>query len=247
MDLKTYRERRQLLKDQEPKFRVRCLKCTQPQFSCFCPHIETVKSQIDFVILIHPLEVRRRIATGRMSHLCLENSILVKGQDYSKNEIVNRIVSEPDRECVVLYPGRDSVNLTSLTQSQRQAAFNPEKKLTVFVIDGTWTTARKMIRSQNLIHLPRICFTPDKPSNFRVRKQPHPLCYSTIEAIHHLIELIGPARGFDVASRQHDRLIHVFNKMVELQLDFISRSSSKTSSWRELGKRGHAARSTPQT
>ena len=81
-----------------------------------------------------------------------------------------------------------------------------------------------MRQSQNLLNLPRICFSPEKPSNFRVRKQPHASCYSTLEAIHHTIELIGAAKGFDVASRKHDRLLHVFDSMVELQLDFIRKA-----------------------
>ncbi|MEK6555282.1 MAG: tRNA-uridine aminocarboxypropyltransferase [Bdellovibrionota bacterium] len=237
MDIKTYRERRELLKQQEPKFRTRCWACTQPEFSCFCKHVERFNSNIDFVILIHPLEVRRRIATGRMSHLCLENSFLLKGQDFSENEVIDRLLADQTRHCVVLYPGKSSVNLTDLEIPERQSIFPATKKLTIFVIDGTWTTARKMIRSHNLINLPRICFTPVKPSNFRVRKQPAAFCLSTIEAIHHTIELIGESQGLDVSQRPHDKLLKVFDSMVELQLDFINRSSSKTTSWRALAHR----------
>ena len=103
-----------------------------------------------------------------------------------------------------------------------------EKKLTVFVIDGTWATARKMVRlSTNLHALPRICFTPPAPSNFRVRKQPKAECYSTIEAIHHTIELLGESRGFPVAERGHDHLLRVFDWMVTRQLEFIEASRSQ--------------------
>lgn len=242
MDIKTYRERQKQLKENEPKYRVRCLNCTQPEFSCYCRHVESIDPNIDFIILIHPLEVRRRIATGRMSHLCLQNSILLKGQDFSNHEIIDTLTQDPSRHCVVLYPGRNSVNLSEMTMRQRHELFPMAKKLTIFVIDGTWTTARKMVRSSNLINLPRICFTPERPSNFRVRKQPAKFCLSTIEAIHHTIELIGETQGVDINQRAHDKLLKVFNSMVELQLDFINRSSSKTNSWRELGKRGHAKR-----
>jgi len=108
---------------------------------------------------------------------------------------------------------------------ERSALFPKNKKLTIFVIDGTWLTAKKMIKhSHNINQLPRIAFTPVRPSTFRVRKQPHENCLSTIEAIHHTIELLGPTQGFDVNSRKHDHLLDAFDSMVELQLEFIRQS-----------------------
>lgn len=238
MDVQRYREQRQRRAEQEPKYRVLCMTCQQPQFSCYCVHVRKFDSKIKFVVLIHPIEVRRRIATGRMSHLCLENSHLIMGQDYSANHEVNGLIADPSLHSVILYPGPLSKNLTPLSQEERADLFPQDKTLTVFVIDGTWNTARKMIRqSQNLAALPRVCFSPEKPSNFRVRKQPHPACYSTIEAIHHTIELVGQSRGFTTAERTHDRLLNVFDSMVELQLKFIQQSRDKSgSTYRREGK-----------
>ena len=119
-----------------------------------------------------------------------------------------------------------STNLSLLDEKEKHELFPTNKKLRIFVIDGTWATARKMIRqSENLKTLPRICFSPTKPSNFRVRKQPDDNCYSTIEAIHHTIELIGDTQGFAVQDRTHDRLLNVFDYMVERQLHFIRESN----------------------
>jgi len=183
---------------------------------------------MDFVILIHPIEVHRRIATGRMSHLVLQNSHLIMGQDYTENFQVNAILEDPRRHNVMLYPGRYSQNLTDLSEPERSTLFPADKRLTIFVIDGTWATARRTVRqSKNLSPLPRICFSPEKPSNFRVRKQPHAACYSTIEAIHHTIELVGSSQSFNVQDREHDKLLYVFDKMVERQLEFIRLSEGK--------------------
>jgi DTW domain-containing protein YfiP len=191
-------------------------------------HVQRFDPKVKFVVLIHPVEVRRRIATGRMSHLCLEDSHLIMGQDYTKNKEVNDLIADPGLHSVILYPGLQSQNLTPLSDNERHSLFPRDKKLTIFVIDGTWNTARKMIRqSQNLAILPRVCFSPEKPSNFRVRKQPHPACYSTIEAIHHTIDLLGESRGFDLGARAHDGLLNVFDSMVELQLKFIEQSRIK--------------------
>ncbi|WP_373997839.1 tRNA-uridine aminocarboxypropyltransferase [Bdellovibrio bacteriovorus] len=225
MNVEAYLEQRKRQTEALPNYRELCTSCIQPKFSCYCRHIERFYPNIDFVILIHPIEVRRRIATGRMSHLCLEGSFLIRGQDYTNVDEVNQILADESRQCMILYPGKTSTNLTPLNAEERKNLFDPSKKLTLFVIDGTWLTAKKMMRqSQNLLNLPRISFSPEKPSNFRVRKQPHSACYSTLEAIHHTIELLGESQGFDVSSRVHDRLLHVFDSMVELQLSFIKKA-----------------------
>lgn len=204
------------------KVRILCVTCLQPQATCYCAQIRKFDPGIEFIILIHPIEVRRRIATGRMSHLCLENSQLIMGHDYTDDPRVNAILNDSSVHPLILYPGKGSTNLTDLSTEQRGSFLSNGKRLAVFVIDGTWASARKMVRlSRNLHGIQRICFTPPGPSNFRVRKQPAPHCYSTLEAIHHTIELLGPARGFDPSLGQHNALLRVFDHMVEQQLEYI--------------------------
>jgi len=228
MDVQSYLERRHKISEQNPKFRELCYVCIQPKFSCYCKYIQRFDPRIDFVILIHPLEVRRRIATGRMAHLILENSKLIMGQDYSQYDEVNDLIEDSSRHCVILYPGMHSQNLSLISREDRLTLFPQSKKLTLFVVDGTWATARRtMHQSENLKTLSRYCFSPQKPSTFRVRKQPNSICYSTIEAIHHTIELLGESQGFDSTEKIHDNLLDVFDKMVELQLEFIKTSEAK--------------------
>lgn len=221
--------------EERPKYRELCAQCTQPVFSCYCPHIQKFDPKIKFVILIHPIEVKRRIATGRMSHLCLENSELIAGQDYSQNRRVNEILQDSTLHTMILYPGRESYNLSAILADKPKPIFHEGKTPTLFVIDGTWATARKTMRlSQNLKAVPRICFTPPGLSQFRVRKQPKPECYSTIEAIHYSIELLAAHVGFETHLREHDKLLYVFDKMVERQLEFVreAHENPKSTSYR---------------
>ncbi len=223
-DLQTYLENKQLRLKAAPVYRTMCKTCLCPEFSCYCEAVQTFDPNIQFIILIHPIEYNRRIATGRMSHLVLQGSKLIKGQDYSNNLEVNQILSDPSNFPVILYPGVRSKNLSHMSAEAKKMLFPSNKKVTFFVIDGTWATARKMIRqSQNLQNITRLCFSPSAPSNFRVRKQPAPHCVSTIEAIHETIELLGDACGFSTASRQHDQLLYAFDYMVERQLEFIKK------------------------
>jgi DTW domain-containing protein YfiP len=235
LDLETYRLKRQELDTNTKLFRNLCLKCRQPDFGCFCTHVKRFDPLIKYMILIHPLEVKRRVATGRMSSLCLERSELLAGTDYSDHARVNAVIEDSSNHCVVLYPGTNSIDISELG-TQRNTEFLPQgKQLVIFVIDGTWATAGKMLRkSKNLSQLPRIAFVPPGPSQFRIRKQPAVECYSTIEAIHHTIQLLGPTVGFTTSEKAHDNLIYVFNKMIERTLEIrqIAFDNPNHKTWR---------------
>lgn len=239
MNLRDYQENRRLRAEQTPRRRKICTLCRQPDFGCYCTSLQPFDPKIEFVVLIHPIEVKRRIATGRMAHLSLKNSSLIQGEDFTDNAHVNSILRTPEIHSVILYPGSSSINLTPLAQGERQNLFPEDKRLAIFVIDGTWGTARKMVRSTNLANLPRICFSPERPTGFLVRKQPKVECYSTIEAIHHTIELLGESRGYSVEERQHDRLLQVFSQMVERQLECVR---TLAHSRQAVSKRARAAR-----
>ncbi len=219
--LQDYLEAKKLHESERPQYRNLCLACMNPEFSCYCSTIQKFDPGVQFVILIHPIEFQRRIATGRMSHLILEKSSLIRGQDYSKNLRVNALLEDANNHCVILYPSPSSINLSEVNIDSQRKIFPKDKKLTVFVIDGTWATARQMMRqSQNLQNLQKVCFTPKAKSNFRVRKQPEAHCLSTIEAIHQFIDIASDHLAFDASARPHDILLKVFDTMVERQIRF---------------------------
>lgn len=216
MNLKTYLEKRRSFV--APTRRKSCERCRQPELHCYCEMIKPFDPGVDFVILIHPIEARRRIATGRLSHQHLVNSHLIYGKEFGDNPQVDVLINDPSRFPVILYPGKNSVDLTRMPPVSIRALFPDNRRLTVFVIDGTWNTARRMARSPNLQGLPRICFTPEHPSQFRVRKQPAPQYHSTLEAIHKSIELLAPVTGFDLSTGAYRSLLTVFDTIVERQI-----------------------------
>lgn len=219
MNLSDYQRKKSEQLALQPQYRNLCTTCIQPQFGCYCQLIQPITTSLNFVILIHPIEAKRRIATGRMAHLCLKGSYLIKGINYTANEELNALIADPEYHTVIMYPGQTAVNLSLLSFEKREEQFLTGKKLRILVIDGTWATARKMLnQSENLKKLPRICFSPTKPSNFRVRKQPKDFCYSTIEAIHQTIDLLHAP---NLLPRNHDHLLEVFDAMVEAQLNVM--------------------------
>jgi len=95
-------------------------------------------------------------------------------------------------------------------------------RLVIFVLDGTWKSARKMLRaSPNLAVLPSLCFEPSAPSTYRIRRQPKPHCYSTIEAIHFVLDWFAPRENAGLAGAPgHDNLRAVFHAVIERQLAY---------------------------
>ncbi|MDX9731096.1 MAG: DTW domain-containing protein, partial [Bdellovibrionales bacterium] len=98
-----------------------CWTCRQPQTACYCARLRRFDSGIEFVILIHPIESRRRIATGRMSHLILENSHLIEGEEFSQDRRVQALLDRTDVYPTVLYPGKTAQDLGTLSAAERRA------------------------------------------------------------------------------------------------------------------------------
>jgi DTW domain-containing protein len=195
-----------------------CTRCLKPRLTCFCEQIRPFRVGLQIVILQHPRERRRTVGTARIAHLCIENSKLIYGRSFDQNKEVDEIISHPDNHCVILYPGKKSLNISELGPNEIKAAFSVDKNLVIFVIDGTWGTAASMVRtSPNLQKLSQICFRLDKKSEYRFRKQPMEHCLSTVEAIHRLVEILDPKVN-------PDNLLEIFRAMVEYQIGRLPRT-----------------------
>jgi DTW domain-containing protein YfiP len=186
--------------------------------ACYCSHIKAFDSEPRFIILTQPREAKHRFGTGRMAHLCLSNSLLFEGVDFSADDRVNDEIHNPANFPVLLYPSADAINLSWLTPARLMELVPGDRKLVVIVLDGTWKSARKMIRlSHNLADFPRIRFDPPSPSGYRIRRQPAPHCYSTIEAIHYVTDLFSAPGN---KQKPHDNLLKVFDSVIDRQLTY---------------------------
>lgn len=206
------------------QYRAWCPRCRRPRVGCFCALIEPFDSVPRFVILSQPREAKHRLGTGRMAHLGLANSLWFEGVDFSQHPQVNREIADPANAPILLFPSRQAVNLSILTSTERHQLTRSRRTAVVFVLDGTWKSVRKMMRlSDNLRRLPTIFFEPPTPSAYGFRREPRPECYSTIEAIHQVIELFSAPDIETAVARRHDRLLKPFHFMVATQLGYTPR------------------------
>jgi DTW domain-containing protein YfiP len=197
-----------------------CYTCWWPRDLCLCPRIKPFPTATRFVILMHPKEAKReKYGTGRICHAALPDSRVLVGVDFTEDPEVNALLADPRNLCMVLYPGKASLNVSTGDVAPLLAARDAGRRLVVFLIDGTWQCAKKMMtQSRNVRGLPRISFTPAGESIFEIKEQPAPYCLSTLESIHRFLDE-ADRRGLErLPGRPHDNLLAVFREMIDFAL-----------------------------
>ena len=199
--------------------RVTCYRCFWPQPLCWCGSITPMETRTRFVFLMHPKEFKQeKAATGRLTHLCLAQSEIHCGIGFDEHEPVQALLRDPRNFPVLLYPGRDALDLSA---DQLTPLDLGGRRLVVFLLDATWALARKMLKlSPSLQRLPRIRFTPAAPSRYVIKQQPHPGCLSTLEATHEVLLALTRA-GLD-AYPLPDQLLGLFQRMQAFQIHCAS-------------------------
>ena len=205
-----------------PNPRPTCWRCRKARRTCYCGLLPALIVKTRFVILQHPKEGRNAIGTGRLAHLALSNSVLLQGIDFSADQRLNALLSDPGSSCAILYPGSQSRSLNQLSENDRAELMPRDRRLVLFVIDGTWAGARPILRrSKNLATLPRVSFSASGLSAYAgLRKQPRQECLSTVEAIGRVIGLLESAE-------LENQLLAPFRHMVAQQLAFSSEKARR--------------------
>ncbi|MDR3608679.1 MAG: DTW domain-containing protein [Oligoflexia bacterium] len=212
-----------------------CLRCRMSLAVCYCEQIRPFDAGPLLAVLVHPRENRKRIGTNRMVQLGVANSLRFQGtgEQIERNAEIDALLKDPSLHGRVLYPGKNAIDLDLAKPEELQALAPGGKRLLVFVIDGTWDQAQQMLhRSPKLRALPQVMFQPRTPSDYRIRKQPHEVCLSTVEAVHALLDRLDRVglyrlpRNCEEDSGPHSQLLTVFRQMVDRQLQYQQNNNS---------------------
>ena len=195
--------------------REQCYRCFWPKDLCWCPSIEPMPTRTRFVFLMHPKEFKReKLATGRLTHICLPNSEIHMGIGFDEHAKVQALLADPQYQPMLLYP---SEGARDLGKGDLVPADLGDRQLLVVLLDATWMLARKMLRmSPSLQRLPRIMFTPSQPSRYVIKRQPQAGCLSTLEATHELLVSLDRA-GLDEYTMP-EQLLDLFGRVQDYQL-----------------------------
>ncbi len=201
-------------------FRELCLRCRRPRRVCWCHALAPVDSRTRVVFIQHPREARVPVSTCRMAHLSLPNSELHVALKAQGNARLEAVCAQPGT--AVLFPSESATDVDALEAPPPQ----------LIVVDGTWANAKKVVEKCPVLSaLPRLKFQPDRPGNYRIRKEPEEHCLATIEAIAFVLERLERAPG------RFTPMLQVFDAMVEKQLDFIEANGHRSRHQRRARQR----------
>jgi DTW domain-containing protein YfiP len=185
-----------------------CARCRRPESVCYCAHLVSLPTRTRVLLLQHPRERHVPIGTARLAHLCLPGSELRVGVNFDDDAQVRAVLSGGG-PTYLLFPGPNAVDLA--TASVKSA----DEPITLVVVDGTWWQARKLLkRNATLAALPQIRFTPRRPSNYRIRREPADHCVATVEA---LAQVLGALEG---DPERFAALLRPFEAMIDTQLHY---------------------------
>jgi DTW domain-containing protein YfiP len=170
-----------VIEDKAP--RAICLRCTRPTAVCVCALAPALQTRTRILFLQHPRERRMAIGTARLAHLGLPGSALRVGLDFSADPVVAATIAAQPAP-YVLFPGDAAVDVHDIP---------PDRPVSLIVLDGTWSQAKKLLRlNPALAALPRLAFSPRRPSEYQIRRQPAEHCVSTIEALGEVLAALEP-------------------------------------------------------
>ncbi|WP_373988094.1 tRNA-uridine aminocarboxypropyltransferase [Duganella sp. BuS-21] len=199
-----------------PARRAMCVACLRPRQTCICRWVTALPSQVEVLILQHPMEVGNAKGSARLLHLSLSNSRLEVGEQFDQAQLLAWLSRQ--RRSVLLYPETEDAAL-GLAAPQ---PFDPawlDQPLRLVVLDGTWRKSRKMLYlNPPLQTLPRLPLRDTPPSHYLIRKAHLPDQLSTLEAtVYALAQLENDINKFNP-------LIEAFDGFVAQQAGYVKQS-----------------------
>lgn len=203
--------------------RVTCLTCYRKEDHCLCSELKPFKPKCELSLLMHPKEGKKqKIGTGRLTHAILENSHLFIDVNMDENSGFRRLLADPNRHHVLLYPSRNPefIDQEMIPPSWETHLLKEKKTLTFHILDATWPCAKKMMRESKLLQgLPTVSFKESYRSRFVIKHQPHEECLSTIETAYICYEGLRKMALEEPTLSAHENLQEALSALVKFQLD----------------------------
>ena len=216
-----------------------CPECVRPVTSCLCDAFpdEPIRLKSGGVVLIlqHPLEKKRKLATVPLLRKSLERCEVLVGRDFRRPgrfpelDRVMSLAEAGECEVFVLYPGAESLDLAGVVEEGRKRATATESgsrrdhRWALVAIDGTWQQAKEMFNCSKDRLLPpgikgihRVNLNDGTRPLCRLPLRSEPLegCVTTLEAVATALGILEDSPSLA------DAIMAPLAKLVRLQQEF---------------------------
>ncbi|KZD21372.1 tRNA-uridine aminocarboxypropyltransferase [Tardiphaga robiniae] len=171
-----------------------CPHCQKPMPLCICDSITPIDNKIELLILQHPQEQDRALATARVAALHFKKATVKIGLSWpSLAKALGKPVADPAR-WAILYLGsakvsdfetdRDILAIDRKGQAEENQRALLKDIQGIVLLDGTWSQAKALWwRNAWMLKCQRVILGPAKPSLYgKLRREPRKDGLSTIEA-----------------------------------------------------------------
>lgn len=177
------------------KNRDHCDTCALVKEFCICEHTPNITSNLNFILLTHSNELKKRNNTGILIEKSMPTTRLIEWMRKEPSQDLLRLIAEED-ELYLLYPEMDedkNADMASSKESNSKThnlnteiySQNLEKNKSIYIIilDGTWQEAQKIYnRSDYLKGIKRLSLSPDSLSEYKLRRKKDEKHLCTVEA-----------------------------------------------------------------
>jgi DTW domain-containing protein YfiP len=208
-----------------------CEKCLLPQNRCICPHLKSIDTRLQVLILQHPQEPGHELGSAQLVQLSLPKAKIRTGLSWPNLKSALSVQEVQASRWAVLYLGsgvkstdpKAKGNLPSLQFVSRKGtpveAPQSDEIDGVIILDGTWSQAKTLWwRNAWLLKLKRVVLHPREKSLYgKFRKEPRRECLSTLESVAESLVALGEPQNVGL-------------QLKELFKTFLVASTEQTSS-----------------
>jgi len=176
----------------------RCKHCMLLPYLCICSIKKTVETHSAFLLLMYDDEILKPSNTGRLIADLVPDTFAYIWSRTEPNKNMLALVTDPKWEPIVVFPEEYAQAERVLTQAQTIQFANNKRPLFI-LLDGTWAQAKKMFRkSPYLDNLPVLSFSPERLSQYLVRKATKDNQLATAEVASLVLASIGEQANADL-------------------------------------------------
>lgn len=183
-----------------------CFGCGLPKNNCHCHKITAHLDTPPIIIFRHPTERKRTLSTVSLIKQRYPNVLVKEGEVFNQTSIPKQA-----NPLFLLFPNNESSHKNSdSNENQQKHASNigSEKTTTFLLIDGTWKKAKKILHLNPWITaLEKFSITPEKASQYTIRKTPDQLSLSSVETFSHVMQDSDLENYFEEFIQKHIELI----------------------------------------
>jgi len=170
----------------------RCKHCMLLPYLCLCGIKQPVVSDSGFLLLMYDDEILKPSNTGRLiADLIIDTHAYIWSRTNPNTSMLG-LLEDPKWFPIVVFPSEYAdINREIIKQHALPSQIKGKRPLFI-LLDGTWAQAKKMFRkSPYLNNFPILSFTPEKLSEYLVRKATKDNQLATAEVAGLVLECLG--------------------------------------------------------